>query len=128
MSDQQKKSVTDHVGDGVGAIIEGAFYCLGRASPAVADAAEALAGTRVGKHVVFHAHKGFSKGWNKTLEKREERLNREGRKKFGEGVWNKAAGVVKKVGEVGEDLANCVQSDLREMRGEGGRRPIPEPS
>lgn len=104
--------MTDHVGDGVGSVIEGLFYCLGRGAPAIADAAEGLSNTRVGKHVVFHSKVGYAKGWNATILKREARKNRVGRAKFGKELWEKTKGTF-------VDLADAAQADIRELRGEG---------
>lgn len=115
--------MTDHVGDGVGGVIEGLFYCLGRGSPAIADAAAAVANTRVGRHVVLHSQIGFAKGWNATILKRETRKDRAGRAKWGDKWESLKAKAVEK----GTELVDAVQGDIRELRGEGPNlRVVPE--
>ena len=122
MDEEQKGSALTSVADGIGTVIEGLFYCVGRASPMVADAAQAVSNTRAGQHVVHHAHVGWTKGWNATILAREKRKRRQIRSRWGDGV-RQGARVVK---EGVKELVDMVHEDLDAMRGEGPQlKPVP---
>lgn len=118
-----KRSVVDGVADGIGGAIQGLFYIVGRASPIVADVAEAITKTRVGSHVTHNAHLGWVKGWNATMEAREKRKRRAVRSKFKDKVVNG----VHRAKEGLTELVDMVQEDIDQLRGEGGD-PKPEPA
>jgi len=119
---EKREPITNTIADGIGSGIEGLFYLVGRASPVVADAAAAVAATRAGTHVVQHAHTGYVKGWNATLENRMKKQRRAGRARFGdkfdEGVQRAKVGV--------RELVDQVHKDIESLRGnEPQLKPVP---
>jgi hypothetical protein len=70
------KSILDAAANGVGAALRGAGYGVGRVSPAVEDAASAVAGTKTCQFIGEHFGEGWKRGYNATILAREKRLRR----------------------------------------------------